>query len=336
MDKNKQYMTEAIVGMVVLIALIVFAVWLLIRRENNTDKATEVYPTEAVEETADNTEDIREATDNAGSSNTSNTAGIDLTKQNRDKKAGNDGKAAELSQVYTPGEPMEWTLDEYQLPELYACWDAYELDAVTDLIQLERVRKISATLKDSDNYYYYGESDRSGNPDGKGLAVYADDTYYFGEWKSGKRAGEGMWVRVFVDEPGTVNGITGVTWHQYSGQWSDDYPNGQGQENIRYDADSTDAGYEDFAIQNAIGGFKNGMYNGEMYIMTNIGGGSTIDWYGTAKEGVFSYIGDKKGYMGKRAIWRAGDGYETGEEDNCRWILPADNADYGIAGLKRS
>lgn len=344
MDKNRQYMIEAVVGLIVLVTLIVFAVWLLIRKgDNNRRIEDEQYAIEqesgeeveeiAVTDEADVTADPANAEVKVPApDNSKENKGIDLTEEERKKKT----PAGELSQTYTAGQPLSWSEDTYQLPELYACWDAYELDAVTDLINLERVKKITNSLKKSNDFYYYGDTDRDGNPEGKGLAVYADNTYYFGSWKKGLRSGEGMWIRLFPDKNGVVNGITGVTWHQYSGMWSNDYPNGQGQENIQYDPEVLDVNKEDYVIQNAIGGFKNGFYDGEMYIMVNDGDGTTTDWYGTAKEGVFTYIGDKKGYAGKRAIWKAGDGYDTGEEDNCRWILPKENSDYGIAGLKKA
>ena len=334
MDKNKQFLIEAIAGLVVLIALIAFAIWLLVRGgTNKSHDEDENIP--RIEEEAGQEQAVTEpelpGTEKNGATEVEGTAqGIDLNEVNRKKTASKD----ELPQTYTPGSALEWTGDNYQMPELFNCWNNYELDAVTDIVKLERFRKITLSLSDSNDFYYYGEKNGAGKPEGKGLAVYAHDTYYFGEFKNGLREGEGMWVRLFPDVPGTVNGIEGVTWHQYSGKWAGDYPNGEGQENIQYEAES-DIGFDKYAIQNAIGGFADGFYNGEMYIMTR-SGDSTTDWYGKAKRGIFEYIGDKKGYKDKRAIWQAGDGYETGEEDNMRWILPADNADYGIAGLKKA
>lgn len=338
-DKNKQYMIEAIVGMVVLITLIIFAIWLLVRKGDGGRIHDGADETAAVEESVTEESPDGEMTaatpagnDNSVTDMTQEKKGVDLTELERERKLKGTG---ELPAVYTKGEPLQWTKDDYQLPEIYTCWDNYELEAVTDLINLERVRVITDSLKNSNDFYYYGEMDASGNPDGKGLAVYADNTYYFGQWSNGLRSGEGMWVRIFPDKTGTVNGITGVTWHQYAGRWSNDYPNGQGQENIQYETEEMNVGNDVYPVQNAIGGFKDGFYNGEMYIMTNNGYGSTTDWYGTAKDGAFTYLNEKKGYNGKRAIWKAGDGYETGEQDNCRWILPAENVDYGIAGLKK-
>ena len=350
-DKNKQFMIEAIVGLVVLITLIIFAIWLLLRSggEGDSTFASLFKKSDKAVETVldtDDNEDARDmsmkpgtdegdqstadadSADIAASEKTDESKGIDLNEVSRAKKTGG---TKELPQVYTPGKPMEYTGDNYQMPELYGYWDAYQLEAVSDIIKLERMRAITDSLKDSNDFYYYGGEDSTGRPEGKGLAIYANNTYYFGEWKAGQRSGNGMWIRIFPDEPGVVNGVDGVTWHQYSGQWNADYPNGEGQENITY-AGPCD---EEYAIRNVIGGFNNGFYQGDEYIMTDDGKGSYTDWYGKAKNGVFEYIGSKTGYNGKRAIWKAGDGFDTGEEDDCRWIIPADNADFGIAGLKK-
>ncbi len=333
MDKNKTFLIEAVTGLIVLITLIVFAVWLIVRGSNPKSGAGD-FSEEAVEELSLSVQEQSVEADTGKTEATEKTgkSGIDLAEVEQKQKTKATG---ELPQTYTAGEPREWTEDNYQLPEIYSCWDKYELDAVSDLIRLDRVRKITDSLAGSNDYYYYGDKDDEGNPDGKGLAVYADNTYYFGDYSHGVREGNGMWVRVFPDKPGVVNGIAGVTWHQYAGAWAADHPNGEGQENIQYETEGSDINYETFAVQNAIGGFKDGFYNGDMYIMTNTGD-SSIDWYGTAKKGVFTYVNDKKGYAGKRAIWKAGDGYETGEDENCRWVTPAENEGYGIAGLKKA
>ncbi|MCR5398688.1 MAG: hypothetical protein K6E68_04035 [Lachnospiraceae bacterium] len=338
-DKNKQFMIEAIVGCVVLITLIIFAIWLLLRKELPTDTAKEIAV--EAEDVRETTEPVDMDTENAVSvpdadvtdkttdvTESDRSKGIDVSKVQRDKKLKGTG---ELPQVYTPGKALKYSDDDYQMPELYGYWDEYKLDAVSDIIKLERMRKITDKLKGSNDFYYYGDKDAEGRPEGKGLAIYANNTYYFGDWKAGLRSGNGMWVRIFIDEPGVVNGVDGVTWHQYSGEWKDDYPNGSGQENITYEG----ACDEEYAIRNVIGGFNYGFYDGEVYVMTDDRKGSSTDWYGNAKRGIFTYIGEKSDSQGKRPIWKAGDGYDTGEEDDCRWIYPSDNADFGIAGLKK-
>ncbi|MCR4650514.1 MAG: hypothetical protein K5662_02035 [Lachnospiraceae bacterium] len=238
----------------------------------------------------------------------------------------------ELPDKYVAGQMLEYKGDDYQLPELYSYWDSYSLDAVNEIIRLERFRVITDALAGTDDFYYYGDTGRDGRPEGRGLAVYANNTYYFGSWDKGKRDGDGMWLRIFPNNDGIVGGVRGVESHMYNGSWAGDYPNGRGQENIIYSDKSSIE--QEYVIQNAIGEFKNGYYNGDMYLQMLYNGSVSIDWYGTCDKGTFLYISEKENSMGKRPVMVAGEGQETIEEDNCFWMLPADNSDHGVAGLK--
>lgn len=171
-----------------------------------------------------------------------------------------------------------------QMAELYSYWNDYKLDAVSDLINLERVRALTDSLEDTDGYYYYGDVNNKNIPNGKGLAIYAHNTYYFGDWKDGDREGNGMWLRVFPDEPGTVGSFTGVLEHQYSGEWKNDLPYGNGQEHYTYEPSLIS---DDLSVNNAIGQFKNGYYDGEMLLMIMEQDGNTHDWIGVANNGEF-------------------------------------------------
>ena len=52
----------------------------------------------------------------------------------------------------------------------------------------------------------------------------------------------------------------------YSGQWADDRPNGKGQEHYDYDPEYMNS--VDIYLQNIIGVFSEGLYNGSMYVIT--------------------------------------------------------------------
>ena len=336
-DRDKLFVIEAAAGIVLLVVLIVIAAFLLFGKQNRSDDVNETKEKVASLDSAtasDLKKDIKEEDvapnnleERVDEINKEEVAKADATELNRTIPA-----KGELPQTYTAGQMLNYTKDTYQLPELYAYWDNYQLDAVADLIRLDRVRTITDALGKSNDYYYYGGTDSNGRPDGKGLAVYAYDTYYFGEWNDGKREGTGMWIRLFANGDGVVNGIRGVKEHQYNGSWYNDLPNGPGQEHIDYDNDQID---KEFVITNAIGEFRDGYYHGDMYIMTIDKNGRTIDWYGSSEKGSFTFINDKKTNLGKRCIWKAGEGYSTDEEDDCRWIMPKDNADFGVAGLKK-
>ena len=169
-------------------------------------------------------------------------------------------KVGEAASFHTEPKYKEYKGEEmWQMEEIYHYWMDYKLDAVDDLIHLPRVRTITNELKGSNDFYYYGQTDGKGKPSGSGLAVYADNTYYCGDWKDGKRHGKGMWWKIFPDKTGTINGVPGVTAHSYNGTWANDYPNGEGQEHFDFDYSLVKGEY---VITNVIGNFKDGYYDG--------------------------------------------------------------------------
>ncbi|MBO4845078.1 MAG: hypothetical protein J5525_02105 [Lachnospiraceae bacterium] len=227
--------------------------------------------------------------------------------------------------------------NDSQMAELYGYWDDYKLDAVGDLIRLDRVRMLTNDLSGSDEFFYYGEVDANNVPNGKGLAIYADDTYYFGEWNKGLRSGAGMWLRIYVKGPSKVGPYTGVVEHMYNGQFKNDLPNGSGQEHYTFEASKITG---PLCITNAIGEFKNGYYNGEIYIMTMDNEGHTYDWYANAQEGKLKYREENKiSTSGKRPVLSKGDDndHSTDDSDNgYYWMTDSENTGFGIYGLKKS
>lgn len=179
-----------------------------------------------------------------------------------------------------------------QLKEMHDYWADGNMDAVRELAHLERYEAMTYSLKDSSDFYYYGEKDDKDVPNGKGLAVYADDQYYFGEFKDGKRSGEGTWISFYPSYSHYV-----VTEHSYSGVWEEDVPNGKGQEHYDYNTDNMNSA--DIYLQNVIGNFKNGLYDEEMFFITIDKDGDTTDWNGYLHEGKFTQSShaskDKKG-----------------------------------------
>lgn len=327
-DTEKVYFVETIIGVALLVILIGIAAFLFYRKEVKKDQPEETVTEQLADNTVTETEIVTSDEVEESETTTSDPA-ADLAEESRKELP-----EGEYSQEYIPGKMLEYKKDDSQMLEICAYWEEYHLEAVWDLIKLPRVRTLTTELKKSDDYYYCGSVNAEGLPNGRGLAIYARDTYYYGDWKNGLRDGTGMWVRLFVDKTGIVNGVTGVKEHQYSGEWKDDYPYGEGQETFVYDQPETE---DEYIIRNAIGRFKDGYYNGKMYIITQDkeNADATTDWYGNAQMGSFAFLNDKKNSIGKRAIWEIGEGFETEEQDGCRWIQPADNMDFGIAGLKK-
>ena len=342
--KNK----EVVIGLITLIILCILAIFLILKREFPQEQKNKVSVEEInienaasqehtasmevenglfaseKEKDAMEAEQIKEAEAEKSQKQSSDVDSV----QNLGLKEYTDG----LSEFYTAPQYAEYTgEDMWQLEELFAYWDDYQLDAVDDLIRLPRLRTaFTNELTGTNEFYYYGSFNRAGQPDGRGVAVYANNTYYCGDWKNGKRHGKGMWLRLFPDKPSTVNGVTGVLEHSYNGQWENDLPNGNGQEHIEYDLEVMEGSD---IILNVIGSFKDGYYNGELYIMTIEKSGSTTDWEASAQKGVFDYFHNRYSTTGKLPVWERMEEVEEGTQ--YRWLDEPENVNWGISGLKK-
>ena len=170
-----------------------------------------------------------------------------------------------------------------QMQEMYTYWADGNTEAVRDLAHLERFEVMSYSLIGSSDFFYYGDTTGDGLPNGTGLAIYANDQYYFGEWSEGVRSGKGTWISFYPDYSKYV-----VKEHMYSGEWAGDLPSGQGQEHYDYVYENMNSA--DIYLQNAIGGFKDGYYNGDMYIITVDKDGNTSEWDGTCNAGTWDQV----------------------------------------------
>lgn len=225
---------------------------------------------------------------------------------------------------------VERKKEDNQLAELFGYWDAYQMEAVNDLIRLERVQAISAELDGTNKYYYYGSVDQLGRPSGRGLAVYGNDTYYCGDWKEGLRSGKGMWLQLATYDESTAKMNLGLILHMYNGTWSRDLPNGEGQEHFQYDYAILNEAHNR-TVLNVIGNYKDGYYDGEMYVMTTNNFGSTLDWRGVCQKGIWDI--QLPGSV-TDGVWRSYDPDENGEYEY-HFMFPEENISQGIYGLKK-
>ncbi len=204
-------------------------------------------------------------------------AGNDTKVSSKSTVSGNSfyqTKAAVLKDVY---KNVSYNRNQ-QMAEMYGYWSDGNMEAVRDLAHLERFEAMSYSLMGTMDFYYYGDTNSEGIPNGMGLAAYAEDQYYFGQWVNGARSGDGCWISFYPSYSSYV-----VKEHMYTGQWASDLPNGQGQEHYDYDFDLMNA--EDVYLQNAIGGFSIGNYNGDMYVITVDRDENTTEWVGQCESG---------------------------------------------------
>ena len=190
---------------------------------------------------------------------------------------------------------------------------------------MKRYVKLSAGLKNTGTYYYQGGVDSDGNPDGIGLAIYENNTYYYGSWSHGLRSGDGRWIRFYIDEIGAKPTKKTYQSHSYSGMWSNDLPNGEGAEH--YDVDISQLTSKDRIIQNVVGNFTNGLYDGEMYANTVDYIGNVEEWDGVAHQGVFDLWRDMS-RIGECSVWK-----NKTDSELCLDIDKSENKNQGIREL---
>lgn len=217
---------------------------------------------------------------------------------------------------------------EYILNEAFSYFADNKQDAIWDLAHLKRYVKLSSELKDTNQYYYKGEVNSSGQPNGKGLAIYEDNSYYFGDWSNGVRSGGGTWYRFYINEKSKRNAMGKYTAHSYAGEWADDLPNGQGAEHFDVDVSKVEGGER--IMQNVVGNFTNGLYDGEMFANTVDYIGNVQEWNGIVTNGVFSLWRDMSA-IGECSVWRNKD-----DHDLCLDIDKSENKNQGIRELLKT
>ena len=215
---------------------------------------------------------------------------------------------------------------EYILKEAYPFFADNNQDAIWDLAHLKRYVKLSKGLEGSGDYYYQGDVNSEGKPHGTGLAIYEKNSYYFGEWSHGVRSGKGTWFRFYINQKNKTNAMGIYMSHSYSGEWAGNLPNGQGAEH--YDVDiSKLAPTQGRILQNVVGSFRNGLYDGDLYANTVDYIGNVQEWDGIAEEGVFKLWRDMSA-IGECSVWRYRDDHSV-----CLDIDKSENKNQGIREL---
>lgn len=220
-----------------------------------------------------------------------------------------------------PSEDESYT-KEYILDEMLYHWEKGSTQAIYDLAALRRYRKLSFTLKGTDEYYYKGATNSEGLPIGKGLAIYADNTYYYGDFVNGKKEGEGIWYRFYFDttKADAQNGL--ITSHSYVGSWKNDLPHGEGIEHFDVNYDMLlDAGKIKETI---VATYDQGLYNGDIYCTTVEFPNNVQEWDGKVKNGVF-YQWEDISTKNECFVWK-----NRADEKEYMKILLKDNVQCGF------
>lgn len=211
-----------------------------------------------------------------------------------------------------------------QLAEMMFYWESNNQQALDDLANLDHFKAMSWHLSGTEEFYYYGDTNAGGQPHGKGIAVYADNQYYYGDWKDGKRNGGGTWIHYHMHLKPSNTDI--YTYHQYAGLWKNDLPDGEGSEH--YDMNSEALIENQYYNTNLIGSYSEGLIDGEFYITTIEKNNNIKEWDAQADHGAWIYQNNSKDRKGNRTVQ-----VEIQNPDNYIWMNPKDNHDIGIPCL---
>lgn len=213
---------------------------------------------------------------------------------------------------------------EEQLQDMMAYWSDNNQKAINDLVYLDHYLAMSWSLKGTKNFYYYGDTNGNGQPNGKGVAVYADNQYYYGDWANGVRSGNGTWMHFHIHQTKNINDM--YTYHHYTGGWANDLPQGEGSEHYDYDMNLV-TGNEGY-VTNRIGSYDAGLVNGEFYLITIYADDSTKEWNAKADHGAWIYQNENKDKKGNRTVY-----VEIQDPNNYVWLHPKKNVGIGVPCL---
>ncbi len=213
---------------------------------------------------------------------------------------------------------------EPQLKEMMSYWADNHQKALDDLANLDHYKAMSWSLKGTENFYYYGDVNGSGQPHGMGIAVYADNQYYYGSWENGLRSGNGTWIHYHIHEKPSKTDL--YTYHQYTGNWKNDLPGGEGSEHYDYNTEllKENIGYN----TNLIGSYTDGLVDGEFYLTNIYSDGNSKEWYADASKGSWIAKSNKPDSAGRYPVY-----VEDRDDDNFIWMHPKDNKNIGVPCL---
>lgn len=157
------------------------------------------------------------------------------------------------------------------LEPMIALFEAEDYDGLKELMRTEEYISFSDEVI-GDASYYCGDYDANGLREGRGIAIYENGYYYYGDFRENVRSGSGTMMRASYADSSSIGSFI------YKGEWMNDKPNGQGSAISNYYKDRISAG--DFATKEISGNYTDGLENGEMTLVgkTKSGAGRTFKY----------------------------------------------------------
>ena len=192
-----------------------------------------------------------------------------------------------------------------------------DMDAIKDMIRTEEFVDMVDEVIGNDNSFYYGDRDESGKRSGKGIAVYQDGYYYYGEFEDDMRSGHGIYIRAVYSESSSIGSYI------FEGEFANDKPNGNGKAVSNFYKDKISA--SGLAKQEITGAFVDGLENGTMNLVGVTKGSATVKYTYKVENGVaVKSSKEDSGIKGQYIIAKSSD-----EKSN----LTSDGSVRGVEGF---
>ena len=202
------------------------------------------------------------------------------------------------------------------LKALYDCFASEDMDAVKDMLRTEEYMDLADEVV-GDNTFYYGTRTDAGLKEGKGIAVYRDGYFYYGDFSGDQRKGTGILMRAVYADSSAIGSFI------YKGEWSNDKPNGTGTCTSNYYADKV--GASGLTKQVITGTYTDGLENGSMTLQGTARGSGNVSYTYTSENGIAKKISDEdSGVKGQYIIAKSKDGKSN---------LTSDGSKRGVEGF---
>lgn len=192
-----------------------------------------------------------------------------------------------------------------------------DYDAIKELIRTEQYVDFADEVIGDDNSFYYGDLDVDGNRQGKGVAVYANGYYYYGDFSSNMRSGKGIYMRAIYSESSSLGSYV------FEGTFENDKPNGEGVVTSNFYKDKISSA--ELVKQVIEGNYTDGLENGTMKLSGTKKGGGSVSYTYKAVDGVAEKSSDEdSGIKGQYVIAKSKDG---------KSYLSSDGSKRGVEGF---
>jgi len=192
-----------------------------------------------------------------------------------------------------------------------------DIDAVKELIRSEEYIAFADEVIGADNSFYYGDKDSSGLRSGKGIALYENGYYYYGDFANNVRCGSGIYIRAVYSESSSIGSFV------FEGEFSNDKPNGNGTATSNFYKDKISSA--ELVKQVISGEYVDGLENGTMNLSGTTKSGASVKYTYKAENGVAAKASNEdSGIKGQYVIAKSSDGKSK---------LSSDGSKRGVEGF---